>query len=154
MVSERYKMATLGEFVGQEIGLSDWWLVDQHRIDEFADCTGDQQWIHVDVERARKESPFGTTVAHAFLSLAMIPATMYELLADKLEISAVLNYGLDKTRFTAPVKSGQRVRNHVKVLALEDKGMGRWLLTTENTFEIEGEAKPAIVAISLGYLIE
>jgi NADPH2:quinone reductase len=148
------KPAQLAPFVGKEIGVSSWVTLDQQRIDEFARCTADQQWIHVDVERARKESPFGTTVAHAFLSLAMIPATMYELLADKLEISAVLNYGLDKTRFTAPVKSGQRVRNHVKVLALEDKGMGRWLLTTENTFEIEGEAKPAIVAISLGYLIE
>jgi NADPH2:quinone reductase len=148
------KPAQLAQFVGKEIGVSSWITLDQQRIDEFARCTADQQWIHVDVERANKESPFGTTVAHAFLSLSMIPATVYELLDGKLQISAVLNYGLDRTRFTAPVKSGQRVRNRVKVLALEDKGMGRWLLTTENTFEIEGEAKPAIVAVNLGYLIE
>ena len=79
---------------------------------------------------------------------------VYELLGGKVEVQASLNYGLDKTRFMSPVKVGQRVRNRVKVLALEDRGMGRWLLTTENTFEIEGQDKPAIVATNLGMLIE
>jgi acyl dehydratase len=111
----------------------------------------DEQWIHVDVERA-PESPPGTTVAHAFRSLSMIPATV-RVVRRKAQ-SASLNYGLDKTRFMSPVKVGQRVRNRVKVLALEDRGMGRWLLTTENTFEIEGQDKPAIVAVNLGMLIE
>jgi NADPH2:quinone reductase len=146
--------ADLAQFVGKEIGASSWITLDQQRVNEFAHCTQDEQWIHVDVERAAKESPFGGTVAHAFLSLSMIPATLYELLGDKLQLQASLNYGLDKTRFMSPIKCGQRVRNRVKVLALEDKGMGRWLLTTENTFEIEGQEKPAIVAVNLGMLVE
>jgi acyl dehydratase len=148
------KPADLVNLVGKEIGVSSWITLDQERINEFAHCTQDEQWIHVDVERSAKESPFGGTVAHAFLSLSMLPKTMYELMAGKVQISASLNYGLDKTRFMSPVRAGQRVRNHVKVLGLEDKGMGRWLLTTENTFEIEGQEKPAIVAVSLAYLIE
>jgi acyl dehydratase len=79
---------------------------------------------------------------------------MYEMLGGKVRVSASLNYGVDKARFMSPVKAGQRVRNRARVLALEDKGMGRWLLTTENTIEIEGQDKPAIVAVLLGYLIE
>lgn len=146
--------ADLAALVGKEIGVSSWLTLDQARINEFAKCTQDEQWIHVDAARAAKESPFGGTVAHAFLSLSMIPATLYELLGDKVQIQASLNYGLDKVRFMSPVKSGQRVRNHVRLLAVEDKGMGRWLVSTENTFEIEGQEKPAIVATNLGYLIE
>jgi acyl dehydratase len=146
--------AHLAQLVGKEIGVSSWITLDQKRIDEFAHATQDEQWIHVDVERAARESPFGTTVAHAFLSLSMIPATMYEMLGGKVLVSASLNYGVDKARFMSPVKAGQRVRNRARVLALEDKGMGRWLLTTENTVEIEGQDKPAIVAVLLGYLIE
>lgn len=146
--------AELAACVGQTIGVSDWVVLDQERINAFARCTEDEQWIHVDVERAKQESPFGSTVAHAFLTLSMMPKTLYELLAGKVQVAASLNYGLDKARFMSPVKVGQRIRNHVKVLGLEDKGMGRWLLTTENTFEIEGQDKPAIVAVSLGYLME
>ncbi len=148
------KPGDMAALVGKEIGLSSWITLDQERINEFARCTQDEQWIHVDVERAAKEGPFGTTVAHAFLSLSMIPVTMYELLGGKVQVQASLNYGLDKVRFMSPVKSGKRVRNRVKLLAIEGKGMGRWLVTTENTFEIEGESKPAIVAVNLGYLIE
>ena len=148
------KPGDLAQLVGKEIGVSSWITLDQARVNEFARCTQDEQWIHVDVERTARESPFGGTIAHAFLSLSMIPATMYELLGGKVEVQASLNYGLDKTRFMSPVKVGQRVRNRVNVLALEDRGMGRWLLTTENTFEIEGQDKPAIVATNLGMLIE
>jgi acyl dehydratase len=148
------KPADMTALIGKEIGVSSWIALDQKRINEFARCTQDEQWIHVDVQRAATEGPFGGTVAHAFLSLSMIPATIYELLGDRLQVQTWLNYGLDKVRFMSPVKSGQRVRNHVKLLALEDKGMGRWLFTTENTFEIEGQEKPAIVAVNLGYLIE
>ena len=150
----KIKPAGLAELVGKKIGVSSWITLDQARINEFANCTEDRQWIHVDVERAAKESPFGSTIAHAFLSLSMIPLTMYELMGDRLQVSSMLNYGLDRTRFMSPVKAGQRVRNHVRVLALEDKGMGRWLLSTENTFEVEVQEKPAIVAVSLAMLIE
>ena len=149
-----WKPADLRQFVGKELGVSSWITLDQARINEFARCTQDEQWIHVDVERAARESPFGGTIAHAFLSLSMIPATIYELFGDRLQVQASLNYGLDRTRFMSPVKAGQRVRNRIKIVSVEDKGAGRWLLTTENTFEIEGQEKPAIVAISLGMLIE
>ncbi|MDD5031068.1 MAG: zinc-binding dehydrogenase [Rhodoferax sp.] len=144
----------LTQWVGRELGVSSWITLDQARIDAFAQCTQDHQWIHVDEQRAALESPFGGTVAHAFLSLSMIPVTVYELLEGRLQVKATLNYGLDKTRFMAPVRSGQRVRNHIKVVALQDKGQGRWLLTTENTFEIEGQDKPALVATTLAYLME
>jgi len=144
----------LAQWVGRELGVSSWITLDQARIDDFARCTQDQQWIHVDVQRAVRESPFGGTIAHAFLSLSMIPLTMYEVMGTGLKVQAVLNYGLDRTRFMSPVRSGQRVRNRIKVLALQDKGAGRWLLSTENTFEIEGHDKPALVATTLGYLIE
>jgi NADPH2:quinone reductase len=151
---QRFKPADLAAYVGQEIGVSSWITLDQKTIDEFAHCTHDEQWIHVDVERAARESPFGATIAHAYLSLSLVPMTKYEIFGERLQISASLNYGLDKARFMSPVKSGQRVRNHLELLAVEDKGMGRWLLTTQNTFEIEGQEKPALVAVTLGYLIE
>jgi len=153
-LADTIQPADLASWVGRELGVSSWITLDQARIDALAQCTQDQQWIHVDVPRAALESPFGGTIAHAFLSLSMIPVTMYELLVDRLRVQAVLNYGLDKTRFMAPVRSGQRVRNHIKVVALQNKGAGRWLLTTENTFEIEDQDKPALVAMTLGYLIE
>ncbi len=145
---------TLAGLVGQEIGVSSWLTVDQQRIDEFAKCTGDHQWIHVDLERAAKESPFGGTVAHGFLTLSLLPASSYDLLAGRVQASQILNYGLDRVRFVAPLRAGKRVRNRVRVLALEERGPGRFLLTTENTFEIEGEQKPALVAHALAMLVE
>jgi len=145
--------AELAKHVGDEIGVSSWINVDQQRIDEFAHCTEDRQWIHVDAERAARESPLGVTVAHGFLTLALLAPTGFEVLFHRVDARQVLNYGLDKVRFLAPVRTGKRVRNHVKVAAVEGKGEGRVLLTTENTFEIEGEDKPALVAFSLAMLI-
>jgi len=138
--------AELGTHVGDEIGTSSWITVDQQRIDEFAHCTEDHQWIHVDVERAPRESPFGGTVAHGFLTLALVAPTILEILLSRVQVKQAVNYGLEKVRFLAPLRAGKRVRNHVKVAAVEDKGNRRVLLTTENTFEIEGEDKPALVA--------
>ena len=148
MASSRLPNAQLGALLGQEIGVSSWITVDQQRIGEFAHCTEDHQWIHVDVERARKESPFGGTVAHGFLTLALLVPTAFEVLLHRVEVKQAVNYGLEKVRFLAPVRAGKRVRNHVKVTGVEDKSSGRVLLTTENTFEIEGEDKPALVALS------
>ena len=145
--------ADLAGQVGQEAGVSAWITLDQQRIDEFAHCTGDDQWIHVDVERAVKESPFGGTIAHGFLSLSLLPVTGYEVLFKTLVVKQALNYGVEKVRFIAPVRAGKRVRNRIKIAALEDKGGGRWLLTTENTIEIEGEGKPALVATALAMLM-
>ena len=146
-------MTTLGQFTGREIGVSDWLTVDQHRIDEFADCTGDRQWIHVDVERARRESPYGGTIAHGYLTLSLAASLAIDAGVIPADAAAALNYGLDKARFIAPVKAGARVRNRVVLVAVDDKGEGRSLLTLRNTIEIDGEAKPALIADSLAMLM-
>jgi acyl dehydratase len=146
-------MANLAQFAGAEIGVSDWVTVDQRRIDEFADCTGDRQWIHVDVERARRESPYGGTIAHGYLTLSLAASLSIEAGVIPADAAAALNYGLDKVRFIAPVKAGARVRNHVVLVAVDDKGEGRMLLTLRNTIEIDGEAKPALIADSLAMLM-
>ena len=153
MTSSRTTLAQLGALLRQEIGVSSWITIDQQRIAEFAHCTEDHQWIHVDVERARRESPFGGAVAHGFLTLSLLASTALEVLLHRVEVKQAVNYGLEKVRFLAPVRAGKRVRNHVKVTGVEDKGNGRVLLTTENTFEIEGEDKPALVALFLAMLI-
>jgi len=146
MSAEALSLGNIQAFVGRELGASAWMTLDQQRIDEFAHCTGDRQWIHVDVERARRESPLGTTIAHGYLTLAMVAQSTFEVLVEPAGIAQALNYGLDRVRFLAPVKSGARVRNRIKLLAAEAKGEGRFLLTTENTIEIENEAKPALIA--------
>jgi acyl dehydratase len=148
-----YAMATIADCIGREIGVSGWLAVDQHRIDEFADCTGDRQWIHVDVDRARRESPYGGTIAHGYLTLSLAASLAIEVGVIPADAAAALNYGLDKVRFVAPVKAGARVRNRVVLLAVEDKGPGRKLITMQNTIEIEGESRPALIAESLALLM-
>jgi acyl dehydratase len=138
--------------VGQELGVSDWLTIDQSQIDRFAECTGDRNWIHVDVERARRESPFGAPVAHGYLTLSLLAPTALEILIRPAGITQAFNYGLDRVRFIAPVKVGARVRNRIKLLSFEDKPGARVLLTTENTMEIEGEDKPALTAIALAMI--
>ncbi|HTY70533.1 MAG TPA: MaoC family dehydratase [Alphaproteobacteria bacterium] len=133
---------------GSELGTSRWMKVSQRQIDQFAECTGDRQWIHVDLERAR-HSPLGSTIAHGYLLLALIAPSAYEVWIDRLGAPQILNYGLDGVRFIAPVRAEARIRNRIKLLAVEDRGGGGWLIKTENTIEIEGEAKPAVVATTL-----
>ncbi len=144
----------LRENIGQELGVSDWVLVDQSRIDAFADCTGDRQWIHVDPERAKRRSPFRTTVAHGFLTLSLIGALVQEIGVVPENTLAAFNYGLDKVRFISPVKVGSRVRLRTVLMSMDDKGPGQYLLKAENTIEIEGEDKPALVAETLVMLYE
>ena len=139
---------TMQARIGQELAVSDWLLVDQAKIDAFAACTGDHQWIHLDVERASK-GPFGGTIAHGFLTLSLLPALTSGTWSAGLTLDATLNYGLDRVRFLTPVRAGSRVRNRVKLIAAEEKGPGRTLLSFENTVEIEGEAKPALIAHTL-----
>jgi acyl dehydratase len=152
MTIEGYSIHSVSEFVGKELGVTDWVVIDQDRIDRFADCTGDYQWIHVDAEKAVREGPFGGTIAHGFLCLSLLaPAqTSIVLPADAAQI---LNYGLDRVRFMAPVKAGSRTRTHVQLLTVENKGPGRVLIKTKNTIEIEGEEKPALIAEMLVLLI-
>jgi len=148
-----YSIATIDEFVGRELGVSDWVVVDQARIDAFAHCTGDRQWIHVDVERARRESPFGGTIAHGYLTLSLLAALAMEIGLIPEDASAGLNYGLDKVRFMTPVKAGARVRNRVSLVSVEKKGGGRIIVKTMNELQIEGEEKPALVAETLAMLV-
>lgn len=153
MAPDGYTLATIQEFVGHELGVSDWLTIDQERINEFAECTGDQQWIHVDVERGRRESPYGSTIAHGYLILALLPQFLYSIGIVPGGVAQAINYGLGQARFLAPVKPGARIRDRVTLLAAEDKGDGRVLITTRNTVEIEGEGKPALVAETLAMLI-
>jgi len=154
MAAEKFSLANSKAFVGQELGVSGWITINQQRIDQFAKCTADHQWIHVDVERAKRDSLLGTTIAHGYLTLAMLAPTTFEVVVKPAGINQALNYGLNRVRFIAPVKAGSRVRNRIKLLAAEDKGEGRMLLTTENTIEIEGEAKPALIAHALVMAVE
>ncbi len=153
MPSSDYSIGTISQFVGQELGVSEWMTIDQERINDFADFTGDHQWIHVDVERAKGESLFGTTIAHGYLTLSLAAALSMGLGIIPAGVSQVLNYGLDKVRFLAPVKSGSRVRDRVVLLAAEPQGKGRLLLKFRNTIEIEGETKPALIADALSLLV-
>jgi acyl dehydratase len=153
MAIPQYSMATAPQFVGRELGASGWVAVDQDRIDRFAECTGDRQWIHVDVERARRESPFGGPIAHGYLTLALVAAMVMELGVIPTDAASGLNYGLEKVRFIAPVKAGARVRTRARLLAAELQSGGRLLLRLNCTLEIEGEAKPALVAELLCLLI-
>lgn len=139
-------LADLQTLVGQEVGVSDWIGVDQQRIDLFAAATGDHQWIHTDPERAAK-GPFGTTIAHGFLTLALLP----EMSASAFEVRDTrmgVNYGLGKVRFPAPVPAGSRLRGHFKLVKYEPIEGGAQL-TVEVTMEREGADKPVCVAESL-----
>jgi acyl dehydratase len=148
-----YSMKTVEQFVGRELGTSGWVPVDQQRIDQFAECTGDRQWIHVDVERARRESPFGGPIAHGYLSLSLVAPLAMDLGVIPPDAATGLNYGLDKVRFISPVRAGARVRNRASLVSAEPQGGERVLLKLKCTLEIEGEAKPALVAEMLCMLI-
>lgn len=143
---------SLKTMVGQELGVSSWITVDQSRIDRFAECTEDMQWIHVDAERAKKESPFRTTIAHGYLTLSLIAGLSYEIGALPENTQAAFNYGLDKVRFLSPVRVGSRMRLRSTLVSLEEKGPGQYLMKASNAVEIEGEEKPAMIAETLTML--
>lgn len=130
--------------VGQEVGVSDWVLVDQGRIDQFASATDDHQWIHTDVERARAEMPGGRTIAHGYLLLSLMPALM-DMVVELPTLQRAINYGLNKVRFKNPVPAGSRVRLR-SVLLQAQKRAGALQVILENTLEVEGQDKPACVA--------
>ncbi|MFM6853484.1 MAG: MaoC family dehydratase [Sphingopyxis sp.] len=132
--------------VGGPLGTSEWVLVDQEMINKFADATGDHQFIHIN-EEAAKMTPFGGTIAHGFLTLSLFPVMMAK--SDCPRVAGVkmgVNYGGNKVRFLAPVRSGKRVRGHFKLLELDEKRPGQWQQTLEFSVEIEGEEKPALIA--------
>lgn len=141
--------AELPSLIGTEIGVSRWFVVDQAKIDAFADTTEDWQFIHVNPELA-KQTPFGGTIAHGFLTLSLASAMSYDAVKPLDGVVMGVNYGFDKLRFLAPVPAGSRIRGRFKLLSAEDKGGGRWLIKHELTVEIEGGDKPALIAEWLG----
>ena len=143
------KPSELQSLIGTEIGVSRWFLVDQAKIDAFADATEDWQFIHVNPELA-KQTPFGGTIAHGFLTLSLASAMSYDAVKPLEGVVMGVNYGFDKVRFLAPVPAGSNIRGRFKLLSAEDKGGGRWLIKHELTVEIEGGEKPALIAEWLG----
>ncbi|MBD0282901.1 MAG: MaoC family dehydratase [Thermoleophilaceae bacterium] len=142
----------LKSLIGQTIGPSDWREVTQDDIDRFADITGDHQWIHVDVERAEAESPFGTTVAHGNLTLSMIDGFRRSLM-ESTGFKIGVNYGWNRVRFPAPVPSGSRIRASVEALSVDDVGGGWHQIVQKWTVEVEGSEKPVCVAESVGRVL-
>ena len=140
----------IADAVGEELGTSPWLEVTQERIDQFAEATGDHQWIHVDVERAA-DGPFGTTIAHGFLTLSLIPQFNTQVFALETP-GAKLNYGLNKVRFPAPVPVGSRLRDRITLLAVKDMAGGKQI-TLQHTLEMEGADKPACIAEMLVLLL-
>jgi len=133
---------------GEEVGLSDWVVIDQHRIDQFAEATGDYQWIHVDTERATREMPNGRTISHGYLTLSLIPALTSNFV-EIVNLARAINFGLNKVRFYSPVPVGSKLRARAKVLQARRRA-GALLLTSETRLEVEGERRPACIAETLG----
>lgn len=150
---ENYSVRTLATCEGHDFGISDPLLVDQDMINGFADVTGDQQWIHVDTKKAAEHGPFGGTIAHGFLTLSLLAAATESAGVVPSDAHAVLNYGLGKVRFLAPVPSGSTVRAQFKLVRVEDKGPGNQLIQLEATLQADGSDKPAVIAELLAMVI-
>lgn len=140
--------ADLKEFLGKEIGVSEWLTITQERILQFAEATEDRQWIHLDRERAERESPYGTTIAHGFLTLSLISRFMKDVIQIRTGVGMAINYGLNRVRFPAPVRAGSRIRGRVALLSLKE--MPEALEAAFSvTVEAEGGEKPCCVAESI-----
>ncbi len=144
-MAERLTPRKLKSHLGKELGTSDWFVMTQARINAFAECTEDRQWIHVDPERAAK-SRLGGTVAHGFLLLSLVAPLVQQLPLFQMKFKMAVNYGLDRVRFVHPVRPGARIRNRAVLKDIRKKGFRKVLLKIENTLEIEREEKPAMVA--------
>ena len=144
-------MAEVPGLLGSELGSSDWFVVTQEHVDQFAEATGDHQWIHVDVEKA-KSGPFGGPIAHGYLTLSLLAPLSSQVLVVTDTVMGV-NYGLNKVRFLAPVRAGKRVRAHVELASVERKDDNRFLTQQNITVEIEGEDTPALYAEWLGMTV-
>ena len=143
------KPRDLLQHVGKELGPSEWLTVTQEMIDKFAEATGDHQWIHVDVERAKKEMPGGKTIAHGYLTLSLLPQLAPTLMKIEKRRRG-LNYGSNRVRFTAPVPAGARVRLRQKLVKVEPVEDNGFRITSEMTMEVEGNTRPAMIAETLG----
>ncbi len=145
-------VAQLKDYIGKELGQSEWLTVDQQRVNQFADCTGDHQFIHIDAEKAA-QTPFGGTIAHGFLSLSLLPMLSGDLMVVPEGTRMGVNYGLDSLRFIQPVRVGSRVRLGLTLIDAYEKNPGQWLLKARAVMEIEGSEKPAYIAETLALCV-
>ncbi|MAY55010.1 MAG: dehydratase [Gammaproteobacteria bacterium] len=146
--------AAARELIGTETGISQWHTISQEQVNQFADTTGDHQFIHLDEARAAAETPFGGTIAHGYLTLSMLSMLGAEANNVRLQNTRItINYGLDKVRFLNPVRVGSRIRARFVLMSIEEKNPGQWLLKNQATVEIDGQQKPAMIAESLALVI-
>lgn len=151
-MTETITPENLTTLIGKELEPSSWMEITQERVNRFADATDDHQFIHVDPEKAA-QTPFGGPIAHGFLTLSLIPHLTAEKAINPEGLVMGINYGSDKVRFLQPVRVGSRIRAHQKILDVDEKSPGQWLIRTSVTIEIENEEKPALVAVILGLFI-
>ena len=152
-MSDARTLEELKDLVGQDLGVSDWLLVDQALIDAFADVSGDHQFIHVDPERATAETPFGGTIAHGFLTLSLTSQLCHQFLKPLQGTVMAINYGFDRIRFLSPVKAGSRIRGRSRLLEVNHRQQGQVMTKSRITVEIEGQDKPALIADWLGLTV-
>lgn len=148
-----YHIDNMESFLDTEVGRSEWMTIDQDRIDRFAEATDDPNPLHIDPEWARENSPYGGTIAHGFLTISLLTKFALEGGLIPAGVTYALNYGFSRTRLMAPVKTGARIRNRMTLIGV-DRKIGGTILKTRNTVEIEGEARPALVAVWLGLCIK
>ncbi len=153
-MDQRAMIEKMRNTIGQEVGVSDWFLIDQNRINQFAECTGDNQWIHTNVQKAA-EGPFGKTIAPGFLALSLISAMSKSrrIAFDEAQVQMLINYGLNKVRFLNPIPVDSKIRSRMVLTNLEEKTPGRVLLTCRHTIEIEGQDEPACVVEIIGLYV-
>jgi acyl dehydratase len=153
-MSGQLSPAAARELIGTETGVSQWHTISQEQVNQFADTTGDHQFIHLDEARAAAETPFGGTIAHGYLTLSMLSMLGAEANNVRLQNTRItINYGLDKVRFLNPVRVGSRIRARFVLMSIEEKNPGQWLLKNQATVEIDGQQKPALIAESLALVI-
>jgi acyl dehydratase len=148
MAAEILPIDQIKSRLGKELGVSDWLQIDQKRINDFADCTGDHQWIHVNEEMAA-QGPFGKTIAHGYLTVSLLPFFSADISIVPEGTRMAINYGMNKLRFVNPVPVGSKIRDRMALTNIEEKGGGRYLITTTHTIEINGADKPACIAETL-----
>ena len=153
-MDQRAAIEKMKSSIGQQIGESDWFLIDQERINRFAECTEDLQWIHTDPEKAA-QGPFGQTIAPGFLAMALIPAMSRgrKIGFDEAQVEMLLNYGMNSVRFLKPIPVNSRIKSRMVLVNVEERAPGRVLVTTRHNIEIEGEDEPACVVEIIGMYI-
>jgi acyl dehydratase len=137
---------TAARYIGQELSVSDWLTISQPQVTGFAECTLDPDWMHVDVERSRRESPYRETIVQGFLMQSLVIYFLHQANLQPRDTAYGLNYGMDRVRFLVPVVTGSRVRDHIVLTGFSPRGEGRYLMKTTHTLDLEGSSKPAMVA--------